>query len=98
MHIELDPWPVTNAAEAMDLSGLDDENVTGPCFELLSVDGPPTAPFSHKLDFIVRMTMGTRTTSGEPAEEEHGDIHIAIIGANEVVRAAPKGQIVLTNA
>jgi hypothetical protein len=34
MYIELGERPVTDAAEAVDLSGLDDENVTRAGFEL----------------------------------------------------------------
>lgn len=41
--------------------------------------------------------MGPRTTPREGAEEEYGDIHVAVISPNEVVRATLKGQIVLTN-
>jgi len=64
MYINLDEGSIANAAEAMDLSGLDDKNVTGAGFEFLPVDGPETPAFPHELDFIVRMTMGTRTTPG----------------------------------
>ena len=58
--------------------------------EVFAVDGPETATFSHELDFVVRMTMGSGTTPGEGAEEEHGDTHVAVVGPNEVVRAALK--------
>jgi len=34
MYINLDEPPLTNAAEAMDLSGLDDKNVTRAGFEI----------------------------------------------------------------
>jgi hypothetical protein len=81
----------------VDLPGLDDKNVSGAGFEFLSVNGPETAALPHELDFIVRMTMGPGTTPGERAEEEYGDIHTAVIGANEVVRAALKWQILLTH-
>jgi hypothetical protein len=38
MDINLDERRVANAAEAMDLPGLDDQNVTGAGFEFLPVD------------------------------------------------------------
>jgi hypothetical protein len=98
MYIELNQGRVTNAAKAVDLTGLDDKDVTRAGFEFLSVDGPETSAFPHELDFIVRMTMGSRTTPRESAEQEHRDIHVAIIGPDEVVRAALKGQVLLTNA
>jgi hypothetical protein len=97
MDIDLDERRVTNTAEAMYLSGLDDKDVTCAGFEFLSVDCPETAAFPHELDFIVGMSMGSRTTPREGAEEERGDVHVAVIGPNEVVRAALKWQVLLTN-
>jgi hypothetical protein len=98
MDIKLDEGPIPNAAEAVDLTGLDDEDVTRPGFEFLSVDGPETAAFPHELDFVVRMTMGPRTTARESADEEHGDVDITVVGPDEVMRAAMKWQFLLTNA
>jgi hypothetical protein len=56
-----------------------------PRFELLPVDGPETSTFPHKLNFIVRMTMGPMTTPGQGTEEEDGDIDIPMLGSNEAV-------------
>jgi hypothetical protein len=98
MHVNLDKWCVANAVEAVDLSSLDDKNVTCTGFELFSVDDPEAAPFPHELDFIVRMTMEARAASGEGAEEEHRDIHVTVVGSNELMRAALKGQVLLPNA
>jgi hypothetical protein len=98
MDIELDQGPVTDAAEAVDLTGLDDEDVTRSGFEFLSVDGPETAAFPHELNFVVRMAMGAGTTPGEGAEQKYGDVHIAVVGPDEVVRAALKWQVLLANA
>jgi hypothetical protein len=79
---------VTHAAEAMDLPGLDDQNVTGPGLELLAVHDPDPAAFAHELDLVVRMTMGPRTTPQGRPEQERGDIHVAVIGSHELVGAA----------
>jgi hypothetical protein len=87
MYIELDQGRVANAAEAVDLAGLDDENVARPGFEFLSIDGPETPAFPHELDFIIRMTMGSRATP-----------HVAVIGPDELVRASLKRQVLLTKA
>jgi hypothetical protein len=97
MDIDLDERRVTNAPEAVYLSGLDDKDVACAGFEFISVDGPETAAFPHELDFIVGMSMGSRTTARKGAEEERGHIHVAVIGPNEVVRAALKWQVLLTN-
>jgi hypothetical protein len=98
MDIKLDERPVTNAAEAMDLSGLDDENVTRAGFEFLSVDGPEPTAFPHELDFVIRMTMRPWTTAGHCTEEEDRDIDVSVICADELVRAALEGQVFLTDA
>src|SRR2546422_4923795 len=97
MYIHLDEGRVTNASEAVDLPGLDDENVTGSGFELLPVHGPETATFPHELDLVVRMAMGSGTPPGESAEEERGDTHVPLIGSDEVMRAALEWQVLLTD-
>jgi hypothetical protein len=98
MDIELDEGDVTNRTEAVDLAGLDDKNVTCAGLEFLSVHGPHAAALSHELDFIVRMAMRSGTTPREGAEEKYGDIHVAIIGPYEMVRAALEWQVLLTHA
>jgi hypothetical protein len=98
MHIQLDKRSVTNAAKTVNLAGLDDENVTRPGFEFHSVDGPETTAFPHELDFVVGMTMGGWTTAWKGAEQEHGDVDITVVGPDEVMRAAMKWQVLLTNA
>jgi hypothetical protein len=85
MYVDLHEGRVPDAAEAVDLPGLDDQNVACAGFEVLTVDGPETATFPHELDFVVGMTMGPGTTLGKGAEEEHGDIHVAVIGPDKVV-------------
>jgi hypothetical protein len=54
--------------------------------------------FPHELDFVVRMTMGTRTPAREGAEKEYGDVDITVVGPDEVMRAALKWQVLLANA
>ncbi len=97
MYIHLDERRVANAAEAMDLPRLDDKNVTSAGFEFLSVDGPEAPAFPDELDFIVRMTMGPGTTPGERAEEKCGDVDVAVLGPDEVMRAALKRQVLLAD-
>jgi hypothetical protein len=97
MYINLDEGRVANAAEAMDLAGLDDKNVTSTGFEFLPADGPEAAAFPDELDLIVRVTMGPGTPTGEGAEEEDGDLDVAVLGSDEVVRAPLKWQVLLTD-
>jgi hypothetical protein len=98
MHVELNKRAVTNTAKTVDLAGLDDENVTRPGFEFHTVDGPETTAFPHELDFVVGMPMGAWTTAREGAEEEHGDVDLPVVGPDEVMRAAMKWQVLLTDA
>jgi hypothetical protein len=42
--------------------------------------------------------MGPWTAAGEGAQEKHRYVHVALISADELVRAALKRQIVMTNA
>jgi hypothetical protein len=84
MYINLDEGPVADAAEAAG-------------FEFLPVDGPEAPAFPDELDFIVRMAMRPGTTPGQSAEEKDGDIDLAVLGADELVRAALKWQVLLTD-
>ncbi len=98
MHVELDQGLVADAAEAMDLAGLDDQDVAGTSFELLAVDGPETPTSSHELNFIVRVAVGTGAAAGQGTEEKRRDVHVAIVGADELVGAALEGEVLLLNS
>ena len=88
VDIDLDEGRVTNAPEGVDLPGLDDENVARSGLELHAVDGPEASAFPDELDFVVRMPMGPGTFPGEGAEQEYGDLHVAVIGADKVMGAS----------
>ncbi len=89
MYIKLDKGRVPGTPKAMDFPGLDDKDVARAGFEFLSVDGPETPAFPHELDFVVRMPVGPGTTPWEGAEEEHGNIHVAVIGPRRRGMRAP---------
>lgn len=63
MHVHLDQRAVSDAAEAVKLSGFDDENFSGAGLELHAVDGLQTAALPDELDLVVRMAMRTGTPS-----------------------------------
>src|SRR2546423_5961322 len=98
MDIHLDQRRLTDVAEAVDFPGLDDENVARASLEFLSVDGPESAAFPHKLNFVVRMSMGAGPTPRQSAEEKHGNIDVPIIGPDELVGATLEGQLFLADA
>ena len=90
MHIHLDQWFVTDALEAMDFPGFNDQDVARSCIELLAVHYPEPAASSDELDFIVRMTMRTRAAAREGSQEEDGDVDVAMVHPDELVGAATK--------
>jgi hypothetical protein len=98
MNVDLDERPVANTTEAVNLSSLDDEDVASAGLEFLTVDRPEASALPDKLDFIVRMSMRPRTAPRKSAEEECGDVHVAVVCTDELVRAALKRQILLTDA
>ena len=98
VHIDLDQRRVTDALEAVHFPGLDDEDVPRAGFELFTVYGPETAALSHELNFVVRVTVGPGTTTGLSVEEKHGHVDVAVVGADELVRAANERQVLLANA
>ncbi len=98
MHVELDQRLLADAAKAMDLTGLDDEDVTRAGLELFSVDNPESATLTYELYFIVGVAMRARATPGVSSEQEYRDVHVAMIGANELVRATLEREVLLPNS
>ena len=95
MHVDLHERPVADALEAVHFACLDDKDVAGTGFEFLSVHVIQPASFPNELDFIVRMTVRTRAAPRTTVEEEDRTVHIAVIRADEVVRAPFEWQILL---
>src|SRR5215510_3550724 len=98
VHVELHERRVADAAEAVNLAGLDHEDVAGAGLELLAVHRPQAAPLPDELHLIVRMTMRSGTTTGQRAEKEDRDVDVAMIGADELMRASLKRQVLLTGS
>jgi hypothetical protein len=98
MHVYLDERLVTDAAEAVDLARLDHKNVPGAGLELLPVHDIKTAAFPEELDLVVGVTVRAGPASRQGSKEEYGDIHVTVLGPHEPMRAALKGEIILTNA
>jgi len=48
---------IAEGFEAVNLAGLDDENVAGAAREGLAVDGPEAATFADELDLVVGVTI-----------------------------------------
>ena len=98
VDVHLDQRLVPDALEAVDLAGLDDQDVSGPRLELLSIDDIAAPPFSDELNLIIRMAMGTWPPAGVRPEQEHRDVDVALVRSDELMRAALEGEILLPNA
>src|SRR5262245_43097177 len=97
MDVDLHERLVADALELVNLARLDHENVPCPGLELRAVDDVAPAPRSHELDFVVWMTVRAWTATRERVEQEHGHVHVAVVGADEMVRAPLERQIFLAN-
>jgi len=98
MHVDLDQGLISDAAEAVDLPGLDHKDIASARLELLSVHGPEPATLSDELHFIVWVTVRSGAPAGEGTEKKHRDVYIPVVDADELVRAALKRQFLLSDA
>src|SRR5690242_96201 len=73
MNVHLDERAIPDGLEAVNLAGLDDENVPSATLKRLSVHGPYSAAFPDKLDPLPGMPMRPPTLARQPAEQKHGD-------------------------
>jgi hypothetical protein len=71
VDVELYERRIADGLEAVDLTGLDDKNVSGAALECLAVNRPDSFAFADKLDFIVRVTMRTRSRTWLSVKEKH---------------------------
>jgi hypothetical protein len=97
VHVYLDQRLVSDALKAVDLAGLDHQDVSRARLELLPIHDVATATFSQELDLVVGMTMGAGPAAGERPEQEDRDVDVALVRSDELVRAALEGEILLAN-
>jgi len=97
VHVDLHQRLLADALEAVNLSCLDDQNISRTGFELLPVDYVVAAAFSQELDLVIGMAMRAGTPPRQGPEQEHGNIHATLVGSHELVRAALERKILLAN-
>jgi hypothetical protein len=44
------------------------------------------------------MAMGARATPGQGSKQEDGDVHVPVVGPDELIGAALEGQVFLANS
>ena len=85
VDVDLYQWRLANSLEAVDLTGLDDEDVAGSRLELVAIHDPEAAALTDELDLVVRMAMRARTAARRTVEQEDRDADIALVLADELV-------------
>src|SRR5215831_5635855 len=95
MHVQLYQRGIANRLEAVDLSCLDDKDVSGAAFEGLAVYRPHSATFADELDLVIRMPMRTWSRTGFPMKQEHRNIGIALLSSDKLMRTTNKRQVLL---
>src|SRR6266481_195609 len=97
VNVDLYQWRITDCLEAMNLTGLDDKDVSRAALEGLAVDGPHSAAFTDELDLVIRVPVRTRSRTGLPMEQEHRNTGVALLRSNKLMRTTNKWQILLAH-
>jgi hypothetical protein len=98
VDVDLNQRFAPDALEAVDLAGLDDENVPSTRLELFSIHDIAAPAFSDELNLIIRVPMGTRPATGLSPEQKNRNPDIPLIRSDELMRASLERKIVLPNA
>src|SRR6478736_4750218 len=98
VNVELHERLIDDRGEGVYLARLDHEHVAGARLEDLPRHRPAAAARLDELELVVRMTVRPGPSASFAAEEEHGHADVAVVGANEVVRAPTKGQLGLSES
>src|SRR5262245_40295360 len=82
----------------MNLTGLDNENVTGLSVELPAFHDVARASFANEQRFVIWMAMRPGAAARRPVEEHHRELHGAMMRAFELVRVSLEWQVVAANS
>ena len=85
MHVHLHERRISNASETVNLACFDYENIASTTFELFAFDDPQSKTFANKLHFVVGVPMRTRAATGKRIQQKDGDIHVAVLCADELM-------------
>ena len=98
MHVDLHERSVANRGEPVHLARLDDEDVAGAGLELLAIHLPDAPSLLDELHLVVGMEVRPGSGTRHAVEQEHRHVHVAAVGADEVVGAASKWQVFSTDS
>ena len=85
MDVELYKRRIANRLEAVNLSGLDDKDVSSGAFKRLAVDRPHAAAFTDELDLIIRMPMRTRSGTWFPMKQKNRNSSVCLLRSDKLV-------------
>jgi hypothetical protein len=71
--------------EAVNLTRLDYKNVSSTALKGFAVDRPHSTAFADELDFVIRMTVWTRSGTGLPMEQEHRDTGVTVFSSDKLM-------------
>src|ERR1700693_5602405 len=97
MEIDLYQRRMAYRLETVNLTGLDDEDVSGLTLESLSVHRPHSTAFADELNLVVRMPMRPRPRTRLPVEKKYRNTGIPLFRSNKLMRTANKRQVLLAH-
>jgi hypothetical protein len=97
VNVELHQRRITNSLDAINLTGLDDKDISGAALEALAVNGPYSPAFTDELDLVIWVPVRTRSRTGLPMEQEHRNTGVALLSSDKLMRTTNKGQILLAH-
>src|SRR5690349_17494478 len=92
VDVDLYQWRLANSLEAVDLTGLDDKDVSSAALECLAIDRPHPAALPDELDFVIRMPMRARSRTGLAIEEEHRNTCVSCSAPTNSYELPTKGR------
>src|SRR5215831_2022088 len=81
----------------MNLTGLNDKDISRAALEGLAVDRPHSPAFTDELDLVIRVAVRARSRTGLPLEQERRNTSVALLSSNKLMRTTNKRQILLAH-
>ena len=97
VNVDLYQRRVTNGLEAMDLTGLNDKDISRAALEGLAAYCPHSSAFTDELDLVIGMPRRPRPRSGLTIEQEDRNTSVALLSSDKLMRTTNKGQVFLAH-
>jgi hypothetical protein len=97
VDIQLYERRIAGHFEAVDLAGLDDEDVSRAAFKSFSIDGPDATAFTDELDFIIGVPVWARTRARFSLIKKYRNAGVSMISSDEFEGTPNERQIFLAD-